>query len=841
MTLSETSPRSASAPKADRSDALVLDGVTKTYGPVVALRDVSLRVRRGEIHALLGENGAGKSTLMAVTAGVTKADRGTVELVGHDVGHRSPQEIKELGLAVVYQHPALLPDLTVAENLLLAVPASTKPPVRRASRWAAEILDSYGLSVDPSMRLDELGLAERHMLEIAKALASDPSVLVLDEPTEPLSEQQTDQLFDRIRDVAAHGTAVVYISHRLQDVRRISDRMTVLRDGQSQGTFDTGELSEDDILRLIVGRPVSAAFPPKLHNSRAETQLSVKQLSGHGFADISVHVAAGEIVGLAGIEGNGQRDFIRALAGASQSRGDIRIGSQRLERSNPGDAVDLGVIYVSGDRQTEGLLPDLSVRENVTLQSLRRYSVAGWISDRKERSAVQAQQDRLGIRMATQDVPIRSLSGGNQQKAMFARAMLAEPTVLLADEPTQGVDAGARLDIYGEIRRVADAGAAVVLLSSDAVELRGLCDRVLVFSRGRVVRELIGSDVTEANITHASLTSNSTRDSTTDGTSRRAAISARRIASGDYAPAILLGLIAVAVGVYTATQNDRYLTEANFTSYLYLTAILGLVSLAQSIVVMTGGIDLSVGPLIGFVTVIASYIMTSDSTVALLATIVVLLLAAAGVGLINGILVQKVRITPVIATLVTFFALQGINLLIRETSGGRISARFADIAKTDIWFIPLAFVGVGLLVVVFELALRFTKWGVRLRAVGSDEASAHRVGVNTGRVVLGAYVTGAVLTGVAGLLFLALIEVGDPGGGRSYTLSSIAVVVLGGAAITGGRGSFLGVLAGAVIVQQAANVTTFLRLNSEWQFWFVGLLTLGAASLYSLARRTQPT
>lgn len=828
-----STPGQTTQTSSDRSPALILDDVTKVYPGVVALRDVRFDVNPGEVHALVGENGAGKSTLIGVAAGAVRPERGRVLFGGGEVADPSPARMRALGLSVVFQQPPLLPDLTVAENLVLGVAEHRRPSMMRARAWAQSQLAANRLEIDAGRRVEDLDVAERQLVEITRALSNEPTVLILDEPTEPLSQRECDWLFSTISEASARRVAVVYISHRLRDVERIADRITVLRDGEVRETFRCGELSEEEILAAIVGRPIDTAFPPKSTGDRGPTRLRVSALSGGGFSEVDLAVAGGEVVGIAGIEGNGQRDFIRALAGLEHSAGTVEIDGRPVRRDRPDAAVAAGIVYMPADRHREGILPSLSVRENVTLMTLERNAWRGVVRKGDEGRAVAEQVSEFAIRAASPETAVASLSGGNQQKTVFARTMLAQPTVVLADEPTQGVDAGARMELYRHLREAADRGAAVLVLSSDALELEGLCDRVVVFSRGHVLDQLTGAEVSEQKITGAALTSTQLRrrEAATDSTGRRL----RDLARSDYAPAALLALIIFALGVYTGVANPDYFAERNLTQYLLLLSALGFIALGQFVVVLLGGVDLSVGPLVGLLVVIASSAM-SEPGVGLVLGVVLMLAAAAAVGATNGALIRAVKVPPVIATLVTFFVLQGISLTLRPNPGGSIDLGLSDTILQTIGAVPVAFLALIAAVIALEFALRFTRWGIELRATGSNEASAHRLGAKVDRRHIGAYVACSLLTCLGAFIVMAEVGVGDATAGTEFTLTSIAAVVLGGASIFGGRGAFVGVLAGAALLQQTTNVSTFLDLSAAWQYWFVGALTVVAAGLYSRTR-----
>jgi len=494
-----------STPGPVRPVVLSLRGASKAFGAVQALRDVSVECQAGEIHALVGENGSGKSTLLGIASGFLAPDEGSVEIGGSLLKSASPAEARRLGLGIAYQDYSHVLDLSVAEDLYLDATADARPQYGRMREWARSTLEelTLGLDVDASARA--LPLAERQLLEVAKALLIRPKVLLLDEPTTALGPDAVEQLHALVLEQARAGVAIVYVSHRLPEVLAVADRVTVLRDGVCQGTFDTPSVSEEDLVALMIGRPLEVAFPERrAQDADAEVLLTVSGLHGDRFGPIDLVVRRGEILGIAGAEGNGQVQFLRALAGVVRSTGTAACEGEQLDTRSPLGPLRAGVVLLSGDRRGEVLFPALSVRANATVQVLSKLARVGVVTRARERRALDGLVRRLRVRMGSIEQPVQSLSGGNQQKVSLIRPFLrGDVKVLLAEEPTQGVDVGARFDIYEALREKASEGVATILKSSDPLELAGLCDRVVVMSRGRIVEEIAAADLGERRIVEA--------------------------------------------------------------------------------------------------------------------------------------------------------------------------------------------------------------------------------------------------------------------------------------------------------------------------------------------------
>ncbi|OYU18352.1 MAG: ABC transporter [Rhodobacteraceae bacterium PARR1] len=810
-----------------------LSGITKRFGGVTALSDVSVDIYPGEVHAILGENGAGKSTLMNIIAGVFRPTEGTVEFDGVTVNQITPEKAAALGVSVSYQHPAVLDDLSVLENLRVALPARVFQGGDPAA-IARGMLADVGLDVDLHLRADALTVGQKHLLEIAKALATRPPVLILDEPTAALDQDATEMLFDRIRAVVAQGTAVIYITHRLAELRQIAHRVTVLRDGRHKGGALVRDVTDDDLMAMIVGRSLASAFPPKCADAAPPTNFAVAGLSGGAFHDVGFAVGRGQIIGIAGVEGNGQAQVMRALAGLEPWRGTVTLNGKTMTTAEVAEKS----AYMPSDRHAEGIIADLTVRENATFSALDQLSRLGIMNRRAELAEVNRLFGSLAVKTPGLDAGILSLSGGNQQKVVMARALMSQPGFILANEPTQGVDVGARFEIYRILREVSQSGTPVIVNSSDAAELEGLCDIVIVLSRGHVAETLTGADVTEERIVAAAVKAQThLADDPATPTNTRTKGGLRAFIQSDNATVAPLAVVIAALGLYVFSQNGNYFSAFNISNILLLATALGFIAMGQTIALLMGGIDLSVGPLAGFLVVVASFFINDGQSPQTIAVGFALMVSGAlVVGSINGLLIRFANFTPIAATLAMYIGLQGMSFVLRDGPDGYINFAVMDFIGWKLGPIPVAFVVLVVVALVAEYVLRARRTGWQLRAVGSDEGAARRMGIRVDRVAVLGYIAVALCTALGAVMLMVQIGVGDPQQGVSYTLASITAVVLGGTSLRGGRGTFIGTVMGAILLTQVLNAVSFLGLSQTWQYLFQGVLILAAALIYSTAR-----
>jgi len=484
---------------------LRLQDVSKAYGGVRALRGVSFDLRPGEIHALVGENGAGKSTLVRILTGAVQADSGAVEIEGRRVEHADPVAMRALGVAPIYQQPALLPDLTVAENVAMGLERGG--PWRRID-WpgrrerARQLLARVGAAIDVDAPAHRLRMAEQQLVEIARALGADARILLMDEPTAALTDREAERLFELMRGLRAHGVGVVYISHRLEEVTSLADRVSVLRDGELVATRDMADVDRSELIRLMVGREIQAIFP-KRTVPRGDVVLAAEGLGCrasviHG---VSFEVRAGEIVGFAGLVGAGRTELARVLFGLTPAdEGVIRLRGSAVRITAPAEAVRLGLAYLPEDRRRQGVIAEMSIAANTTLAALRAITRAGFLDFAAEREIATSYLHRLAIKAPSIDAVVATLSGGNQQKVALARWLATRPSVLVLDEPTQGVDVGAKAEIHGLIVDLAAQGLAILLISSELPEVLGMSDRVVVMRAGTVAGFLDGAAATQEEV-----------------------------------------------------------------------------------------------------------------------------------------------------------------------------------------------------------------------------------------------------------------------------------------------------------------------------------------------------
>ena len=490
---------------------LKLSGITKRFGPTLALDGITMELREGEVHALIGENGAGKSTLMNVITGATSPDSGVMEIDGRRYAPRSPADAAAAGIALIHQELSLFPHLTVAENIMIGRERTRFRWLDRAdsNRRALQVLDAFGRpDISPEAKVAGLPLPARQVVEICRAISANARFVLMDEPTSSLQRQDVDRLFDLIRRMRAEGISIVFISHFLEEVREVADRFTVLRDGQSAGAGALSDVDDAHLITMMVGRAITEFFPGRQH-SAGDTVMKVTNLaSPPGLIDASFELRRGEVLGIAGLMGSGRTEMVRALFGLGPpASGSITVGSKTRSVAHRSPAVSIkdGLGYLSEDRQREGLATGLTVADNMTMTNLEAFSTWGWINSNGQNEYSAGLVRQLSIKARAPAQRVSRLSGGNQQKVALARLLSPAVEVLLLDEPTRGIDVGSKSQIYELIAKIAAQGKAVIMVSSYLPELFGMCDRLAVMSRGRLGRARPVADWTAESVLHAAI------------------------------------------------------------------------------------------------------------------------------------------------------------------------------------------------------------------------------------------------------------------------------------------------------------------------------------------------
>lgn len=479
--------------------------IDKSFGGVHAVKDVTIQFYPGEIHSIVGENGAGKSTLIKIISGAYMRDGGEILINGRQVNPKSTFDMKNQGIGVIYQEFALAQDCTVAENIFIHRLSDKGGLIKwkELNQKTKKLIAEVGFDIDPAQTVGNLSVAYQQIVEITKALSEDINVLILDEPTAVLSPHETKMLFEILQNLKRKGVTIIYISHRLEDVIALSDRITVFRDGEKKSTFKRGEVDGDGLVAEMIGRNPDAYYPKRKNRALGDEVLRVENLKrGNVVKDVSFYVHSGEVLGIAGLVGSGKTESVRLAYGADKREsGEIYVRNKKVTIRNPHDAMRYGINYLSENRKDDGVLLDLEIRENITLSDLRSVTRGFGILDRKkENQAVAKRIKEFMIKCGSIYHPVSSLSGGNQQKVSIAKTLYIDNTVVILDEPTRGVDVGAKVEIYNIINEMVAHGLAVIFVSSEIEEIVGMCDRVIVIGQGKVMGELQAGEIEKSKI-----------------------------------------------------------------------------------------------------------------------------------------------------------------------------------------------------------------------------------------------------------------------------------------------------------------------------------------------------
>jgi rhamnose transport system ATP-binding protein len=846
--------------------------VSKAFGPTQAVSDVSFVLRAGEVLALVGENGAGKSTCVKILGGIYQPDSGQIRIAGEDVTMHSALDARRLGIAVVNQYPGLFGDLSIAENIFAGKPLRGGTGLLdhgRMRRDAVGYLDRVGLRRDPSTLVSALRTSEQQMVQIARALAAEATVLILDEPTAALSTREVDTLCAVIDQLRNSRVSMMFVGHRLEEIFRIADRVAILRDGQLVDTRRTEQITEADAVRLMVGRSLTALYPDR-HAKIGDVVLQVSGLAAAtGVHDIDLTIRSGEIVGLAGLVGSGRTELARVLFGIDhRSAGTIRLDDREVTLRSPGDALARGIAYISEDRRGQSLVEDFSILDNATLPVVKKATRFGFVSKRVEMALVSSPLQQLSLRFRSYDQPVGTLSGGNQQKVVLAKWLATNPRLLILDEPTQGIDVAAKAEVHRIVSELAEQGLAILLISSDMPEVLGMSDRVLVMRRGQLAAEFARAEATQEAI--ASAATGARMHAAGPVAAGVASLPKVRAGAGDVASAVdvtvaseatptraLVGWLRVLaarreVGLIGALLamiipitlvNSRFLSSTNLASVSAEATLVGFVAAGQLLVVLTRNIDVSVGSVIG----LSAYLFGSCVKDHPSTPIIVAVLIAAGVGLgcglVNGLVVGYGKVPSIVVTLGTLYVYRGIDSILsngKEIAPGDIPQSVQNVLSHNVLGVStLVWLGIAVFVIV-GVALRWTLHGREMYQVGSNPEGAQLIGVPINRRVLTAFAASGLLAGLDGALWASHYGIVDGQSAGGLELTVVAAVVVGGVALRGGYGSALGVALGTVALFTIQNVLELAKVDSNDLPAFYGAAIIVAVTLDMLiARRSR--
>jgi len=814
------------------SPILTINNITKRFGGVLALDDVSFEIRRGEILGLLGANGAGKSTLLKIIGGVLDSDSGEVSLDGKHYHAANANEAQQHGIISVYQELNLFLNMTVAENMFLGrEPKKANGLIdwEKIKADTRDVLSQFGLAIPVNTVVQNLSVAQRHLVEIVRAMNENPRILMLDEPTAALSDSQIQWLFVKIRELVAAGTTVIYVSHRLDEIIDLCDRCVVLRDGCFSALLED-DFDQDRIIQVMIGRTVEIEKKVDLCESE-DVVFSCQYLSEPGkLYDINFETHKGEILGIAGLMGSGRTELLRALFGVDKSeKAHFELNGQPISINNTTDAVNKGMVLVSEDRKTEGLFLLEPVVNNLTANIVDRHTFLGFINRKAEVKAAQETADDVRITAGRLFDKANTLSGGNQQKVVIGKALLTGAQVLMLDEPTRGVDVGARADIYRIIQQLADEGKSIILVSSDWEELLALSDRVLVMAEGRITAELCGDEITEDSFMRHSSVANVA--GTTSAREKPGVLTRLRdwvlFAKSN---AVFFGIFNVFLLIMGSAISQRFLTPINLRNMFLQSFVYILLTMGQLFVVISGNADLSMSATMTVAGVIGLTIANSGIGRTMPALTVMLLFGIL-IGVINGTLILVGKMNPLIATFGISIILQGVALIITPRPLSPSPDFFKQVFKgTFLGFPYVFFIGIFLFAVI-NIILKHTSFGRRLFAVGENATAAAWSGLRVTSTKYIAFIACSVMAVMASWYMYGRSGAAESTVNIQLILDSIAFALIGGASFSGGKGSLGGSILSIFSVVILMNILNQLGVGTHAKDVIKGALLVSVVVL----------
>lgn len=793
----------------DKNPYLQLKGIDKFFGITKALQGVDFDIYPGEVIGLVGPNGAGKSTLMKVITGVLEPTNGSLWVQGQEAPRYTTREAKAIGISCAYQDLSLCTNLRVYENFaMLNVSHSLfeKPGWRKQRQKEADaLLTKYfpGSGIDVMQQVNHLTLAERQIVEICKTLmAENLRILVLDEPTSALSTDKAQQLHEVVRSLAAQGVAIIYISHKLDEIKQICNRIVVMRNGQITGECLPEETSQDELLQMLGGEITERALrqeTPVAENAVPMVQTS--SLSTNGLQNVTMHLNKGEILGISGLVGSGQETLLNAIfdAGKKGKKGGVVVNGT--------------VSYVSGDRAKEGVFPLWSIFDNILIASLDKVRKGPLLNQKESEGLAQHWYDKLKFKAEGVHSPITSLSGGNQQKALIARGIASGADVIILNDPTAGVDIETKQEIYALLHEAKAEGRSIILYSTEDAEIE-ICDRAYIMHEGAITKELTGNEITVPNIVRASFIKVEKQQA---AERKKQGVFAQFMRSRMVLPlATLLAMV-----IINAVINPNIMSYSSVRMLVGSAVPLVFAALGQMFIVVAGDIDMGNGYSIGLVNVLVAVVLTGNP---LMGVISLILFIAAYVGM--GALIHLRRIPSIVVTLGAQFIWLGIALVISPTPGGYSPAWLNFIYQLRFWLIPSPVIICVLAALFSWFVLYRSKYGMILRGIGNNPVAVERSGWSYLRAKMANYGLSGLMVVLAGLTFTAVCLGSDANSASSYCMLSIATVIIGGCDMSGGIVEPVGVVAGGIAMSLITTLLTFLKVGSNYQTAVTGLVLI---------------
>lgn len=800
-----------------------LKDIAKTFGITKALSGVTLDIYAGEVIGLVGPNGAGKSTLMKILTGILPQTDGIIEIEGRTEEHYNTKLAKKYGVACAYQDLSLCTNLSVYENFALLNVSHKivdKPGWRtQAKKNAKELLEKYfpGNGIDVTKPVSKLSLADQQVVEICKTLMTDNlKILILDEPTSALSTDKAGQLHKVVEELSQKGVAVIYISHKLDEIGIVSDRIVILRNGQNVGEFSSKEVTQDDLIGLMGGEKKEKKEHTAKENIIGENLVEIKGLTTNILNNIDIHIKKGEIVGISGLAGSGQQELLQAIYSAKS-----HIGTA----GKNGVQINSTIAYVSGDRTKEGVFPLWDIRNNILIANLDRVKGKILLNKKECDDSANYWYDKLKFRAEGIESNIMSLSGGNQQKALIARGIASEADIIILNDPTAGVDIGTKQDIYALLDEVKRMGKAVILYSTEDAEIE-ICDRAYIMHEGAITEELKGEDITVSNIVKASFKKVEKREKT----EKKNSLIGRLLTSRIALPLLTMLLIFAA----NVANNPNMMSYMGLRMKLNSTLPLIFASLGQMFIILSGDCDMGNGYSIALVNVIVGVLLTGNPLVGIVG---LLIFIAAYMGM--AALIHLRNIPAIVVTLGAQFVWYGIALIICPTPGGKCPELISNILRIQTPVVPLPIIIAVLAGLLCWFILYRSRYGMVMRGIGNNPNSVERSGWNYLTAKMTNYGMAGLMVVLAGMTFTASCNGADANSSVNYCMLSIATVILGGCEMAGGIVEPAGVVIAAIAMNLINSLLTAMKVNSNYQTAIIGLILIAVLAFKFVIHRKE--